>query len=68
MVTLATAHPAKFAAAVQAAAGVEPELPPGFAGILNQRERFVTLANDRQAVADHIVRLTRAAREKVTSP
>jgi threonine synthase len=68
MVTLATAHPAKFPAAVEAAAGVEPELPPGFAGILNKRERFVTLANDRQAVADHIVRLTRAAREKVTSP
>jgi threonine synthase len=68
MVTLATAHPAKFPAAVEAAAGVEPELPPGFAGILNKRERFVTLANDRQAVADHIVRLTRAAGEKVTSP
>src|SRR5690606_9298957 len=65
MVTLATAHPAKFPAAVAAASGVEPQLPAGFGDILNKSERFVTLANDRRTVEDHIARLTRAAGERV---
>ena len=65
MVTLATAHPAKFAAAVKAAAGVEPTLPAGFADILTSEEHIVTLANDRQAVEDHIRARTRAVAEKV---
>ena len=65
MVTLATAHPAKFAAAVKAAAGVEPTLLAGFADILTSEERIVTLANDRQAVEDHIRARTRAIAEKV---
>ena len=64
MVTLATAHPAKFPDAVRAAAGVEPQLPKGFADILTKPERYATLANDRQAVEDHIAALTRAATEK----
>ena len=54
MVTLATAHPAKFPDAVKAAAGVEPELPQGFADILIKPERLATLANDQRAVEDHI--------------
>jgi len=64
MVTLATAHPAKFPAAVKAAAGVEPALPQGFGDILIKPERYVTLANDRQAVEDHIRARTRATVEK----
>ena len=64
MVTLATAHAAKFPDAVKAAAGVEPVLPEGFADVLTKPQRYVTLANDRQAVEDHIAALTRAAIEK----
>jgi threonine synthase len=65
MVTLATAHPAKFADAVKAAVGVEPKLPAGFEDILGKDERFVTLANSGQAVEDHIRAASRATAEKV---
>jgi threonine synthase len=65
MVTLATAHPAKFAAAVKAAAGVEPELPQGFASILTKRETYATLKNDVRAVEDLIRAASRASAEKV---
>ena len=65
MVALATAHPAKFADAVKAATGAEPELPPGFAGILSKPERIVTLANAREAVEEHILTRARSARESV---
>jgi threonine synthase len=54
MVTLSTAHPAKFPDAVKAAAHVEPLLPQGFADVLKKPERLVTLANDQRAVEDHI--------------
>jgi threonine synthase len=64
MVTLATAHPAKFAAAVKAAVGIEATAPAAFAGILEKREHYVTLANDRKAVEDHVAALSRAATEK----
>jgi threonine synthase len=65
MVTLATAHPAKFPDAVKAAIGIEPAIPHGFAEILTKPERYATLANDRQAVEDHIASLTRVTTEKV---
>jgi threonine synthase len=65
MVTLSTAHPAKFPAAVTAAVGVEPALPPGFDDMLAKPERYVTLANDEQAVEDHIRAVTRATAERV---
>jgi threonine synthase len=68
MVTLSTAHPAKFPAAVAEASGIAPRLPPGFDGMVTRSERFVTLANDRQAVEDHIARYARAAGERVPSP
>jgi threonine synthase len=64
MVTLATAHPAKFAAAVKAAVGQEAPPPAAFAGLLDGPEAYVTLANDRKAVEDHVAALSRAAREK----
>jgi len=44
--TLATAHPAKFPAAVEAATGVKPALPDVLADLFNRPERFTTLAND----------------------
>ena len=63
MVTLSTAHAAKFTSAVKAAAGVDPPMPDRLAGVLDKPERFVALANDARAVADHISERTTAVRE-----
>ena len=65
MITLASAHPAKFPEAVKAATGVEPRLPPAVAGILDKAERFATYANDGKAIEDHIVAHAGAIAEKV---
>lgn len=54
VVTLATAHPAKFGDAVAAALGVEASLPPGMAGLMQKDERYVTLPATFDAVADYI--------------
>jgi threonine synthase len=46
IVTLATAHPAKFPDAVERATGVRPDLPAHLAGLLERPERTVTLPAD----------------------
>jgi len=46
MVSLATAHPAKFPAAVEAACGVHPALPAHMADLFERDERFTVVAND----------------------
>ncbi|MNF11211.1 threonine synthase [compost metagenome] len=61
MVTLATAHPAKFPAAVEAASGVAPALPAWLADLHSREERLSVLANDQTAVEDFISARTRAA-------
>jgi threonine synthase len=48
--TLATAHPAKFPAAVESATGVHPPLPPSLADLFQRPERFTTLPNDLNEV------------------
>ncbi len=57
MVTLATAHPAKFPDAVAAATGLRPALPPRMADLYDRPERGARVANDLAAlqafVADH---------------
>jgi threonine synthase len=60
MITLATAHPAKFPAAVLAASGVEPPLPAWLADLHERPERVSVLANDARAVEDFILARTRA--------
>ncbi len=50
MVVLATAHPAKFPDAVEAATGVRPALPPHLADLYDRDERFTVLPNDQPAV------------------
>ena len=65
MITLATAHPAKFPAAVSAATGKEPKLPDGLDDLMQRREHFATIGNDRAAVERFIAGHTRALREKV---
>jgi len=54
VVTLATAHPAKFRDAIAAALQVEPELPPVVAGLMDREERCVTLPATVDALADYI--------------
>ena len=50
MITLATAHPAKFPAAVEAACGVHPELPTRMADLFDRDERMTKVGNDLGAV------------------
>ncbi|MEK0084717.1 threonine synthase [Geminicoccaceae bacterium SYSU G07066] len=50
MVSLATAHPAKFPDAVRAATGIVPDLPARYADLMTRPERCVSLDNDLHAV------------------
>ena len=50
MVTLATAHPAKFPDAVEAATGVRPALPPRMADLFDRPERVARVENDLAAI------------------
>ncbi|ATQ68171.1 MULTISPECIES: threonine synthase [Methylosinus] len=62
VVALATAHPAKFPDAIEAAIGRRPPLPEHLAPILEARERFSVLDNDVATVAAFIRARARAAR------
>ncbi len=62
MVTLATAHPAKFPDAVEAACGIRPELPQRMGDLMSRRERFDVLANDLSTVKQFIVDRTQAGK------
>jgi threonine synthase len=55
MVTLATAHPAKFPDAVERACGRRPGLPPRFAPLMMAEERVSVLANDPEEVKAFIL-------------
>jgi threonine synthase len=50
LITLATAHPAKFPAAVQDASGVHPDLPPRMADLFDKPERMTRVDNDLGAI------------------
>lgn len=65
MITLGTAHPAKFPDAVRAATGETPELPKGLSDLTDRPERFTAIANDQAAVERFIAGHTRALMEKV---
>lgn len=60
MVTLATAHPAKFPAAVKSACGIDPALPTWLAGLMTREERFDILDPELKAVESFIGKHTRA--------
>jgi threonine synthase len=60
MITLATAHPAKFPDAVEAATGVRPPLPPRMADLYEKSERVTRVPNDLAALKDHIREATAA--------
>ncbi len=50
MVTLATAHPAKFPDAVEAACGVRPALPAWQGDLMSRKEHFKLIENDENAL------------------
>ncbi|WP_316013442.1 threonine synthase [Roseobacter sp. HKCCA0434] len=54
MVTLATAHAAKFPDAVEAACGVRPDLPPRVSDLYEREERVTRLPADLAALERHI--------------
>lgn len=54
MITLATAHPAKFPDAVEAATGMRPGLPKRMGDLFERPERVVRVPNDLAALKDHI--------------
>ena len=59
VVTLATAHPAKFPDAVERATGLRPALPEHLADLFDRPERTETVACDLAAVEALVERLTR---------
>ncbi len=61
MVTLATAHPAKFPDAVKEASNVHPELPVHMADLFDRDERMVTIENAEEAVMRHVETHSRAS-------
>ena len=55
MITLATAHPAKFPDAVKEAGyPKDPALPPHMASLFDREERYTVLDNDKEAVQTYI--------------
>ncbi|WP_128892210.1 threonine synthase [Erythrobacter sp. HKB08] len=54
VVTLATAHPAKFRDAVERATGVRPPLPARVGDLFSREERFDSLSGDYDAIAAYV--------------
>jgi threonine synthase len=54
IVSLATAHPAKFRDAVEKATGVRPGLPSRMGNLFDREERFVTLPATKEAIAAYV--------------
>lgn len=55
MITLATAHPAKFPDAVEGALGIRPELPPHMADLFTRPERVTRVENDAESLKSLIL-------------
>jgi threonine synthase len=55
VVTLATAHPAKFRDAVEQATGVRPALPARIGNLFEREERCVTLAGDYDTIRNYVL-------------
>jgi threonine synthase len=61
MITLATAHPAKFPAAVKSACGIDPALPSWLSDLMHREEKFDVLQPDLAVIETYIARNARAA-------
>ncbi len=57
VITLATAHPAKFPDAVQQATGAHPALPHHLADLMTREEKITPIANDMEAVKRYVMGL-----------
>jgi threonine synthase len=55
VVTLATAHPAKFRDAVEQATGARPALPARICNLFEREERCVTLAGDYDTIRNYVL-------------
>lgn len=55
MVSLSTAHPAKFPEAVKEVTGKHPELPPHMADLFEREEKFEVLENDLTVLKRYIL-------------
>lgn len=55
MITLATAHPAKFPDAIEAAIGIRPELPAHLTDLFDKPERQTQVENDAEAIKSLIL-------------
>ena len=54
VISLATAHPAKFPDAIQEATGIRPALPPHLNDLFQRKESYLTLPNDFESVREFI--------------
>jgi threonine synthase len=63
MITLSTAHPAKFPAAVKAATQQDASLPSWLSDLYEREERYDVIANSQDAVEAFIKSRARALRE-----
>ena len=54
VVTLATAHPAKFRDAVERALGIRPTLPARLSGLMDRQERYDTIPATLEAVKAYV--------------
>ena len=61
VVTLATAHPAKFPDAVERASGLRPSMPARAQGLFDREERYATLPAELGAVEAYIAERAVAA-------
>ncbi len=60
MITLSTAHPAKFPAAVKSACGIDPALPSWLSDLMEREERFDILEPELKAIEAFISQHARA--------
>ena len=65
IVSLATAHPAKFPDAMQTITGTRPALPARLSQLMSTPERFDTLPNSAAAVESYVAARARAIRQGV---
>ncbi|WP_424981935.1 threonine synthase [Maritalea sp. S77] len=63
MVSLSTAHPAKFPAAVKAATQIDPALPEWLSDLYEREERYEVIANSQSEVENFIKAHCRANKE-----
>ena len=62
MITLSTAHPAKFPDAVKSACGIDPALPSCLTDLMHREERFEVLPAAQGKLEAHILAHARAVR------